>query len=59
MVSDPTLFLENLSLCYFENNCILKLKKSNLKNPRSFANTFEFVDDLCGINYSSFLVNNC
>ena len=46
MGSDLAALMENRFLYYYENKCILKAKKSDLKTARLFRNTFGFIDEL-------------
>ena len=43
-------FITSIFFYYFENKCILNVKKSDLHNARSITNTFYFIDDLCSIS---------
>ena len=46
MGSDLAALMENRFLYYYENKCILKAKKFDLKTARLFRNTFGFIDEL-------------
>ena len=50
MGSDPAPFFANLFLYYFENKWIKKIKKTDIRRARRFANTFRFIDDLTALN---------
>ena len=50
MGSDPTPFMANLFLFYYEDKWIRKTKKKNLILARKFSNVFRFIDDLAALN---------
>ena len=56
MGSDPSPFMANLFLYYYENKWIKSLKNDNIQKARRFAYTFRFIYDLLTINdYNLFL----
>lgn len=50
MRSDPTQFMVNLSLYYYDDTWIRKTKMKDLVTNRKFRNVFRFIDDLTAIN---------
>ena len=50
MISDPTPFMANLSLYYYDNTWIRKTKMKDPVTNRKFGNVFRFIDDLTAIN---------
>ena len=62
MGSDQSLFFANLSLFYYDWQCINNLKKENATSARKFCRTFRFIDDLGIIkngNFQKNIQNNC
>ena len=55
--SDQSLFFANLSLFYYDQQCINNLKKENATSARKFCHKFRFIDDLGIIKNENFQKN--